>query len=121
MKRLIYKNLVSEIQEINTRKDIQKAMAIYSDEFFKNTEKALVEKNIQALFENYSRIDYNPSKEKVLVNKNKALIENRVKYFAQAANKSVESISYQGKERIYLERYKNKWKIVAWIFEEENI
>lgn len=115
----LYNHVISQIQEINNKKDIKKALNIYSDDFFKQNDREEVKKNIEILFKNYATIEYNPIKEKIIIKDNNALIENKIKYFARAIDEGAKSLSYQGKERIYLKRYRNKWKIVAWLYEEK--
>ncbi len=115
----LYNQITSRIQEINTNKDIKKALNIYSDDFFKQNNRAEVKKNIEILFKNYTFIEYKPIKEKVIIKNNNALIENKIKYYARANNNQVSPISYQGKERIYLKRYRDEWKIVAWLYEDK--
>ena len=115
----LYNQITSQIQEINTNKDIKKALNIYSDDFFKQNNRAEVKKNIEILFNNYAFIEYKPIKEKVIIKDNNALIENKIKYYARAINNQVSPISYQGKERIYLKRYRDEWKIVAWLYEDK--
>ncbi|MBU1076989.1 MAG: hypothetical protein KKH98_06845, partial [Spirochaetes bacterium] len=75
--------------------------------------------NIKTLFENYSDIQYKPEKKKVIVKGNKALIENNIKYRAITINKDLKSLFYQGRERIYLKKDRNKWKIIAWVYEDK--
>ncbi len=115
----LYNQVISQIQEINIKKDIKKALNIYSEEFFKQNNRAEVKKNIEILFKNYTTIEYRQEKEKIIIKNNNALIENQIKYYANAENDKVKPIYYQGKERIYLKRYRDKWKIVAWLFEEK--
>lgn len=114
-----YDTIISQIKVINNEKDIDQALNIYAKEFFTKNDREDVRRNIELLFSLYSDIKYEPIKEKVIIKGNKALIENNIKYQASAHNKKIKPISYSGKERIYLKRYNNEWKIVAWLYEEK--
>lgn len=115
----LYNTVVSQIQQINADRDVERAVEIYDSEFFKQNNKAQLKQNIKTLFKSYSDIRYEPKNEKVIINGDKALIENQIKYFAAAKNKKTRSLHYQGRERIYLKRKHNNWKIVAWVYEEK--
>ncbi len=113
----LYNRIISQIQQINIEKDLEKAIDIYSEDFFQQNNKDELKKNIAALFRDYAVIKYEPTKEKIIVDRGNAMIENKIKYYAKALNKNVRSLLYQGKERIYLKRFRDKWKIVAWVYE----
>ncbi len=113
----LYNRIISQIQQINMEKDLEKAIDIYSEDFFQQNNKDELKKNIAALFRDYAVIKYEPTKEKIIVDRGNAMIENKIKYYAKALNKNVQSLLYQGKERIYLKRFRDKWKIVAWVYE----
>jgi len=118
----LYNRIITEIQAINSERDINKALSIYSDEFFKVSganSRAELKKNIETLFKNYNNIEYKPEKKKVIIRKNNALIENNIQYYAKATDNSIKPLIYQGKERIYLKRYRDTWKIVAWVYEDK--
>ena len=115
----LYDQIISQIQKINSEKDIEMALSIYSEDFFKQNNRNAVKENIKTLFREYVAIKYEPIKEKIIIRNNNALIENKIKYCAEAVDKDVKPISYHGKERIYLKRYRDKWKIVAWVYEEK--
>ena len=115
----LYDYIISQIQDINVKKDIEMALNIYSEDFFNQNNRDELKKNIENLFMNYTEIEYRPVKEKIIVKNGNALIENKIKYYAKAYDKAVKPLFYQGKERIYLKRIRNKWKIVAWVYEEK--
>lgn len=114
----LYNTIISQIKKINIKRNSEMALNIYSKDFYNNISRAELKKNIETLFNNYLDINYEPVKEKVIIKGNKALIENNIKYNATAYNSRIEPIIYNGKERIYLKRHNNNWKIIAWVYEE---
>ncbi len=114
----LYNIIISQIKEINIKRNSEMALNIYSEDFYNHISRAELKKNIEILFNNYSDINYEPVKKKVIIKGNKALIENNIKYSAAAYNSRIKPITYKGKERIYLKRHNNNWKIIAWVYEE---
>jgi len=115
----IYQQIVSQIQEANIKKDVNLALSVYSDEFFKIHNKEKLKINIELLFKNFKDIYYSPKNKRIIVKKNKALIENDTFYIARSKNDK-KIIKYRGLERIYLKKDRNsQWKIVAWVFQEK--
>lgn len=113
----VYNNIMSTIIEVQKMRDINKALDLYSNEFFKTSSKNRLKNNIQILFKYYKEIHYVPEKYRVVLKGNNLLIENRIYYEAQPVKSGLPPIVYKGKERIYLKKENNKWKIVAWIYD----
>ncbi len=113
----IYNNVMSTIMEIQREKDVNKALSLYSDEFFYILSKEKFKNNIKTLFTYYNKIKYIPEKYKVILKKNTLLIENIVYYEAYPKSKKFAQIVYKGRERIYFKKEDDKWRIVAWIYD----
>jgi hypothetical protein len=114
----IYSSFMNRVNEVHASKDVSKALSLYSEEFYSQNDKQKLTENIKNLFDNYFEIDYTPIKEKIIVKQDSALIENQFTYSAKPVDRSVQSLSYQGKEKIYLKKSDNHWKVVAWVYEE---
>ncbi len=110
----IYKSIISEIIEANKKKDINKALSLYSKEFYELHNKKLIKHNIQKLFKDFDKINYIPENKKLILKDNNMLIINKFTYIAYKNNKPV--LKYKGNEKIYLKKENNKWKIIAWIY-----
>lgn len=62
----VYNNIMSTIINVQKMRDINKALDLYSDEFFKMNSKDRLKDNIQMLFRYYKEINYVPEKYKVV-------------------------------------------------------
>lgn len=118
LKDEVYTAVISRIMAINEKKDVDKALGIFSEDFFRQNNRGDFRKNIEELFQNYTPLKYKPEKEEVVMNGNSILIKNRIRYTATAVNSGFKSIMMEGKERIYLKKDRDQWKIVAWVFEK---
>lgn len=112
---MLYQNVISRIIEVNNTRDLKAALDLYSNEFFLTHDKNAIKNNISRFFSEYKEIKYKPEKEKVVVKNNRMMIENKFTYIAK--NKK-DILMYNGKERIYLKKENNNWKIIAWIYEK---
>ncbi|MBN1898972.1 MAG: hypothetical protein JW827_09355 [Spirochaetes bacterium] len=113
----LYNNVMASIIKAQEEKNVDKALNLYSQEFFKRTSRRKVKDNIQKLFAHYKKIDYIPEKEKVILKNNNLLIENKVYYHADPKDREISPITFKGKERIYLKKESQGWKVFAWIYD----
>ncbi|MDD5066155.1 MAG: hypothetical protein PHF84_03830 [bacterium] len=114
----LYRQIIAEIISINEKKDVKRAMNIYSEDFFRQNRKADIRKNIEELFGHYSTIRYLPEKMEVVVRKDRILIRNKVRYSALPRDREYAPILLQGRERIYLKKDRDEWKITAWVLDK---
>ncbi len=111
----LYNRIIGEIIKANNTKDLNAALNLYSKEFFILHDKNKIRNNINEVFKLYKEIAYKPKMEKIVVRKNKMMIKSE---FTYTARNDKQVINYNGKERIYLKKENNKWKIIAWIYEK---
>ncbi len=109
----------NEMRDSVKNRDAEKSFSFYSKDFMSDSGVNLedLKKNTTQLYKVYNKIIYEMSDVKVHVKDDKAVTVDNYIYKATPIMKGYKLLNYSGKERIYWQKEKGKWKITNWVYE----
>lgn len=109
----------NEMKDSVKNGDAEKSFSFYSEDFMSDSGVNLedLKKNTTQLYKAYNKIIYEMSDVKVHVKGDKAVTVDNYVYKATPVMKGYKFLNYSGKERIYWQKEKGKWKITNWVYE----